>query len=633
MNTMLAGKLPTCTAPWLVGAPLTALRKKSGSFRPIAVGETLRRLASRLCCAAARPRLRDILLPYGQVGVGVKGGLEAAVHTTRSFISSYSAEENFCCLKVDMTNAFNECSRQSFLHRLHKELPDLFSWTLWSYQCAGELRFGSHHVLSKAGVQQGDPLGPLLFSLVVLDLLDEIANDVSNLLLQMWYLDDGTFIGSRESILSLLSALQSNGPKYGLHLNLSKCEVFWPTGNQSFPELPPEIRVLLKDGGAELLGSPIYGSGDFYDQAFQLRISKVLEAQNRLIDIDNLQIELHLLRSCLALPKINHLLHTVPPGKAPQQLLLFDKRLRHSLEVITHSSLSDEAWLQATLPIKRGGLGLREAQRTSSIAFISSCNRSRDLVSRFLHATSVEELPGCRIDGESNAKEEFLQKFGTVESSCNIDSPSQHALRLQVDNGSYEALKLSCTLRDQARLNTISEPHAGVWLRAVPNPNLGLAMSRHEFSIAVRLLLGITLFPAHPSAVRCKCGQLIDGFGDHLLGCRQIHLRSKCHDALRDVIFNALLVDDKGTLKEQRFSSDTSDRPGDVFHPNFLTGRPAYFDITVRNSFQPKFVSSSATAAGAAGLAGEMEKDAKYDVLVSASDALFYPLAVESFGA
>ena len=39
------------------------------------------------------------------------------------------------------------------------------------------------------------------------------------------------------------------------------------------------------------------------------------------------------------------------------------------------------------------------------------------------------------------------------------------------------------------------------------------------------------------------------------------------------------------------------------------------------------------TAAGAAGLAGEMEKDAKYDVLVSASDALFYPLAVESFGA
>ena len=118
----------------------------------------------------------------------------------------------------------------------------------------------------------------------------------------------------------------------------------------------------------------------------------------------------------------------------------------------------------------------------------------------------------------------YLAKF--VPHHSQISAPL-HALQLQVDNCSYEALKLSCTLRDQARLNTISEPHAGAWLRAVPNPNLGLAMSRHEFSIAVRLWLGITLFPAHPSAVRCKCGQLMDGFGDHLLGCRQIHFTVK----------------------------------------------------------------------------------------------------------
>ena len=43
------------------------------------MGEVLRRLASRLCCSAVRPYLPDIFLPYGQVGVGVKGGLEAAV--------------------------------------------------------------------------------------------------------------------------------------------------------------------------------------------------------------------------------------------------------------------------------------------------------------------------------------------------------------------------------------------------------------------------------------------------------------------------------------------------------------------------------------------------------------------------
>ena len=57
--------------PWLCGAPLTALLKKNGGFRPIAVGEILCRLASRLCCQFACPFLSDFFLPFGQVGVGV----------------------------------------------------------------------------------------------------------------------------------------------------------------------------------------------------------------------------------------------------------------------------------------------------------------------------------------------------------------------------------------------------------------------------------------------------------------------------------------------------------------------------------------------------------------------------------
>ena len=50
-----------------------ALQKKdSNSYRPIAVGETLRRLVSRLCCNAVRSKLPET---YNQVGVGIKGGL------------------------------------------------------------------------------------------------------------------------------------------------------------------------------------------------------------------------------------------------------------------------------------------------------------------------------------------------------------------------------------------------------------------------------------------------------------------------------------------------------------------------------------------------------------------------------
>ena len=68
-------------APWLCGAPITALHKKNGGVRPIAVCETIRRLVSRVCCLSVRDDLPDLFLPHGQVGVGIKGGLEAAIHS------------------------------------------------------------------------------------------------------------------------------------------------------------------------------------------------------------------------------------------------------------------------------------------------------------------------------------------------------------------------------------------------------------------------------------------------------------------------------------------------------------------------------------------------------------------------
>ena len=95
-------------SPWLSGAPLTALNKKSGGICLFAIGEVIRRLVSGICCTAVKARLQEVILPYGQFGVGVRGGLEAAIRTLKSYITTNSLRKNLCCFKIDMRIAFNE---------------------------------------------------------------------------------------------------------------------------------------------------------------------------------------------------------------------------------------------------------------------------------------------------------------------------------------------------------------------------------------------------------------------------------------------------------------------------------------------------------------------------------------------
>jgi len=57
-------------------------------------------------------------------------------------------------------------------------------------------------------------------------------------------------------------------------------------------------------------------------------------------------------------PRVQHLLRCSPSVDNPA-LDLFDRHLRSALSRLTNTSLSDTQWLQASLPIKHGGLGIR----------------------------------------------------------------------------------------------------------------------------------------------------------------------------------------------------------------------------------------------------------------------------------
>ena len=83
-NLVLRGETPVEVRPFFFGASLVALRKKCGGVRPIAVGCSLRRLVAKVACKQVAVEMAELLAPR-QLGFGVCGGSEAAVHAARRY--------------------------------------------------------------------------------------------------------------------------------------------------------------------------------------------------------------------------------------------------------------------------------------------------------------------------------------------------------------------------------------------------------------------------------------------------------------------------------------------------------------------------------------------------------------------
>jgi len=175
VNLCLAGRVSPIIRLVFYGATLCALAKKGGGVRPIAVGSTLRRLVAKAACRYLKDVVVAKLAP-SQLGFGVPLGAEAAAHAARVFVTNSGPGQ--ALVKIDFSNAFITLQRNEMLKTVHSEIPAMypFFYSCYFVQSICALVI-SRCSLIRDHMQQGDPLGPLLFCSNVMSIVKTIKSE------------------------------------------------------------------------------------------------------------------------------------------------------------------------------------------------------------------------------------------------------------------------------------------------------------------------------------------------------------------------------------------------------------------------------------------------------------------------
>jgi len=625
VNFFRDGHVPEAAQPYFAGGRLCALIKSNKDLRPIAAGETLRRLTAKALCASVKEDAKKFFAG-SQFGVATKNGAERIIHYTRAQAAAHASDPDWVILKVDLSNAFNRISRARFLELVSVHFPSLASWASWCYSTESVLSFGDFIIQSLEGVQQGDPLGPLLFSLVMHVLVQEISSELPNLDVNRWFLDDGVLAGKSADVLKALQILERDGPAVGIGLNHAKCELIThPAAAHALSIFPVSIPAKQRttDGNFPLLSSPI-GTPAYCDAYLRENALGPAEKTLRaLLLVHDPQIALTLLRQCAGYCQMVYVLRTTPSADVRAVCEDFDMLLLRAYESSV-CPVRKESHAQVRRGTSTGGFGLRETCNHADAAYLASamaCSAAEGWDPSFL----------VGIQAAQTSYNKHVEPSAAVTSFVNV--VPQRVLSRRIDALSYATEFDAATQTGKARLLSQSGPSASSWITVIPSRELGFAFTPREYVTLVKWWLGCEVAPECRTCAICK--QDVDDLGYHALVCKKsggiVHRHNSLCKEFAAFCTGAYLC----PSREVSFGQGT--RPADVFIPSWDVGQPLATDFAVTHSLQPSYCSSAVMAdsewgAGSAAAAYARTHKVRGAEECARNGVLFRPMVVEVFG-
>ena len=192
-------------------------------------------------------------------------------------------------------------------------------------------------------------------------------------------------------MLADLRLVEIKASELGLELNHSKSELICnqPSIREAMLLEVPSPRT-VNCSNATLLGSPI-ADVDFIVDVIMRKI-KMLQLLGERLNLLCSHDALTLLRHSFAIPRVLYTLRTAPCFLS-SHLKSFDDILRSTLSSIVNIHLdSESSWLQASLPVKAGGIVIRKATQLATSAFLASAACCSISFVRFFLFTSLKVL-------------------------------------------------------------------------------------------------------------------------------------------------------------------------------------------------------------------------------------------------